>query len=1252
MASGHAMHASRAAMDELMQDTQSSDNDSDFGHEECSALPDACHRCGSRVYPVERVDVGALFHRRCFRCRICGLQLTLRTFHWDQSTAPDIYCHAHVPRHVGCLDNEAVGIKSAMNAPKRGVTISDQTRGSVYNPGWQYDANAMEFAHYKEIYRRGRQKTTTGTYRDFEESGIFEAQTELEKVQKAEEDQLYLQIQQERKKKVKRLEEELRAEMERSVRDMVSTFERFSPQKGKTRLQKETERLEETYRRKKEEKVRKMIDRLSNEQRAKVASLIQKHSQEMLLLIAERLTASEDRVSSDSEENSPTIDLSRPPPVTPPEFKRSQLFKSPKEFEKIDNHVFQIVQKEYSTFTELVKDLIVICETDLDKARAIFRWVTWTDLNELEVEDTVCPDSPLGLLRGIKYGTETYHDLCRRLCSYAGLYCEVIEGYSKGAGYKPGMKMESDRFRNSWTAVSIDGSWCFINCNWGARHVKGSEVGPSKKKREGLRLDSNTHTHYNNVDILHEQDLSEPRGGDRRDSLETRESSGVPQLNGEPSLGGGGGTPGAGLCGAGVYGSTQSNLFAGDYRHRNGSNSSFSDNYARSKLQGLCSNSGHPQNSGFNGYSSPYAVPNGYSMNSDQNKSHSVRKLLPDGGSNKENGLDDASIASIDGFSGRSLLDAFYNKDIKSKLAVARLSDGDTASFSSGCSKSSTENMSPSQSPFASSGSTPRSGGAFSVHSDSSSSSHKDSDRYSPPQSLFRSRQPEGCGAMRPSPPQSVFRNSSGSDNSTSSIRSSPPQSLFRVAPIPYTPSKTSPPSSLLRFAGLTSGSAAGDFLKQTDRLSPPQSDSERWRNSDSSGGRSERRDSISTVGESLIGEDPGTDLSRQPLYYQCDEFYFITDPEDHIYQHYPDTPAWQLLEVPITMSEFLALPIVKSPFFNAGLKFASHYDCKQHTQKGEVTLQLKIPRLLSFGYTLAHRDKRTVSQSSLDGRVLLRIIGHKAMFTIAPPKRGRYYFTIYVKDDSGSDLLQSACAFLITCREGRETIKSPYPKVAFFGPTLAMSSYGLLPQTHIDPLVSYNHDDINFQFAASRTVRLSYSLTFHCQRADAIDADLQRYAFLRHRDDTSMALQVRCPHVGKYVFSIYGAKSANPEEPDGQYECLFRYLIDCKQSATNKSPLPRACHRWCHSQLLEPVHGDLATNSRVTFRVRAPLVCDMALLMGDAWYHFRNHPDHIWEASLTTSATPCIAKLYSRLNRETARFSPFLEFQIVGKNT
>ena len=58
-------------------------------------------------------------------------------------------------------------------------------------------------------------------------------------------------------------------------------------------------------------------------------------------------------------------------------------------------------------------------------------------------------------------------------CSYAGLHCEIVVGYSKGAGYKPGMRMEGHAFRNAWTAVFVEGSWRLVNCTWAARHVTG-----------------------------------------------------------------------------------------------------------------------------------------------------------------------------------------------------------------------------------------------------------------------------------------------------------------------------------------------------------------------------------------------------------------------------------------------------------------------------------------------------------------------------------------------------------------------------------------------------------------------------------------------------------------------------------------------------------------------------------------------------------------------------------------------------------
>jgi len=31
---------------------------------------DLCRRCGLKVYPVERIDVGEMFHRGCFKCQV------------------------------------------------------------------------------------------------------------------------------------------------------------------------------------------------------------------------------------------------------------------------------------------------------------------------------------------------------------------------------------------------------------------------------------------------------------------------------------------------------------------------------------------------------------------------------------------------------------------------------------------------------------------------------------------------------------------------------------------------------------------------------------------------------------------------------------------------------------------------------------------------------------------------------------------------------------------------------------------------------------------------------------------------------------------------------------------------------------------------------------------------------------------------------------------------------------------------------
>ena len=77
----------------------------------------------------------------------------------------------------------------------------------------------------------------------------------------------------------------------------------------------------------------------------------------------------------------------------------------------------------------------------------------------------------------------------------------VIKGYSKSAGYQPGVFFDDNRFRNSWNAVYVDNAWRFVQCNWGASHLVNAKEAPkstpSKQKAaahgDSLRYEYDDH---------------------------------------------------------------------------------------------------------------------------------------------------------------------------------------------------------------------------------------------------------------------------------------------------------------------------------------------------------------------------------------------------------------------------------------------------------------------------------------------------------------------------------------------------------------------------------------------------------------------------------------------------------------------------------------------------------------------------------------------------------------------------------------
>lgn len=503
-----------------------------------------CLRCNEIVYQVDRVGPlkdFTFFHSGCFKCVHCGTKLTLKTYFNNQHKHDDkeVYCSSHVPKSgPGHLDQTSVGIRQALNVPKSNKFVNEQIRGSrlngvdgvssrqstpngygsreVSSPSQndsdykygRFDASALHIAHalkqteIQKAYNKRREKPI-----DFYLAR--EEQAHLEMKHRKEEDDLYRKFARKREEEDRKIQNEFQDEWERELQRLTHKFEKELATSRRNRdeqnvltlrHQQQKDDLEKnmTLRRskKKESITRKMLEH----ERYETAALVDRQSSEMLELISARRSEymQNESIFLDDDFNESTIALEYPnvaPIPAPPAISKFQIYTDPIEFEDVDRIAITVAQEDQKTFTDLVRQLVGRCTTDIEKARTIFRWITVKNLNAMHFDDDLRGDTPMGLLRGIKYGTESYHVLFKRLCSYAGLHCVVIKGYSKSAGYQPGVKFQDSRFRNSWNAVYVAGAWRFVQCNWGARHLVNAKEAPKagRGKNDSLRYEYDDH---------------------------------------------------------------------------------------------------------------------------------------------------------------------------------------------------------------------------------------------------------------------------------------------------------------------------------------------------------------------------------------------------------------------------------------------------------------------------------------------------------------------------------------------------------------------------------------------------------------------------------------------------------------------------------------------------------------------------------------------------------------------------------------
>eukprot|EP01107_Rhizomastix_libera_P018152 TRINITY_DN90_c0_g1_i2.p1 TRINITY_DN90_c0_g1~~TRINITY_DN90_c0_g1_i2.p1 ORF type:complete len:181 (+),score=31.54 TRINITY_DN90_c0_g1_i2:23-544(+) len=76
-----------------------------------------CAVCNKTAYPLESVTaVEKTFHKACFKCAVCRLQLTLSNFKGKDGM---VYCSLHVPSAKATAVSDDFKTKQAMSVPKR-----------------------------------------------------------------------------------------------------------------------------------------------------------------------------------------------------------------------------------------------------------------------------------------------------------------------------------------------------------------------------------------------------------------------------------------------------------------------------------------------------------------------------------------------------------------------------------------------------------------------------------------------------------------------------------------------------------------------------------------------------------------------------------------------------------------------------------------------------------------------------------------------------------------------------------------------------------------------------------------------------------------------------------------------------------------------------------------------------------------------------------------------------------------------------
>jgi hypothetical protein len=158
-------------------------------------------------------------------------------------------------------------------------------------------------------------------------------------------------------------------------------------------------------------------------------------------------------------------------------------------------------------------------------------------------------------------------------------------------------------------------------------------------------------------------------------------------------------------------------------------------------------------------------------------------------------------------------------------------------------------------------------------------------------------------------------------------------------------------------------------------------------------------------------------------------EHYFLTAPDEFVFDHMPADPRWQFLDRSLSMAEFADLVYVRPAFFQSGFKIASNTHAHfAADDRVTVTLGLSQPVEMIAELVDAATDRALTGEFAF-----VQVNDARAEISAAFPRAGDYVIRVFAKNRGASGELEWILDYAVKASRGASD--APFP--------LAYSSFG-----------------------------------------------------------------------------------------------------------------------------------------------------------------------------------------------------------------